>query len=261
MLSLILSYLLTSLEQARWADPMWGRLLGNLFMLQDFGLGRPGVWVDQYYNLVFWSLSYEAWFYALFFALVRHHFRAQSLVAITVGVTGFAAHYWMPNQISYFALYFLIWWAGAAMATGIRDTGTMNWSTSNYWVSVMVLGALLWLPALLVNGFNQGPGLYPLVDIRRFMSGAAILMAATWTVRSWDGLPGAIFRASIGRFAWLGPYSYALYISHFPVIHAAAALFPGMPVAVGLPLLTAAALALAWVLERRVQPLFNQWLG
>ncbi len=47
-------------------------LAGNLLMFQDFSYAKPGVFVSPFLgNSPLWSLSYEWWFYMLFFPIFR----------------------------------------------------------------------------------------------------------------------------------------------------------------------------------------------
>jgi len=259
VISLGLGYLLASASLGHWAEARPWRLLGNLLMMQDFGYGRPGVWIDQYYNLVLWSLSYEIAFYAIFFITLKHR-AANTAVAWGVGLFGFLSHYVWPNQISYFCIYFPVWWAGARMATAATN-GEFTWRVPLVLAGGLVAGAALWLPALATAGWSQGAGLYPLIDIRRFLAAAVLLLVAVWVARSWDGWQGAVFRGTIGRFVSFGRYSYALYISHFPLVAASFVILAHWPAWFAIGIVALLAISLAFCLERGIQPIFNRLLA
>ncbi|MEM9770963.1 MAG: acyltransferase, partial [Cyanobacteria bacterium P01_D01_bin.73] len=50
-------------------DPdFWPTLVGNLFMVQEISTLKPGIHINPFLgNLPFWTLTYEWWFYFLFF--------------------------------------------------------------------------------------------------------------------------------------------------------------------------------------------------
>ena len=72
LLGLVLGYLSEAATMRGWPAADWGRLAGNLAFLQDFEPVKPGVICSTYYsNSPLWSLSYEWWFYVLFFVVWR----------------------------------------------------------------------------------------------------------------------------------------------------------------------------------------------
>lgn len=69
----LLGYGIKCYQAGMLTDPEWKTLLGNIFMLQDVISQKPNVLSASYMgNGVLWSLSYEWWFYMLFFFLSTH---------------------------------------------------------------------------------------------------------------------------------------------------------------------------------------------
>jgi peptidoglycan/LPS O-acetylase OafA/YrhL len=71
ILALILSVTLAGNYSSLLSFDFFFQLFGNLVMLQDFEAGKPGVWFSPLGgDSPLWSLSYEWWFYMLFFVCV-----------------------------------------------------------------------------------------------------------------------------------------------------------------------------------------------
>jgi peptidoglycan/LPS O-acetylase OafA/YrhL len=253
--SLVLGYILASAAQGGLVDPLWGRLVGNLGMIQDFGYLRPGVWVEQYYNPVLWSLSYESWFYGLFFIAICISGAWRNAFVIGLAVVGFASHYVIPNQISYFLIYFLIWWVGADFADEYRRTGCVRVTRALIWSATCLGCAALWLPALKLG--EQGWGLYPMVDIRRFIAAAVIISAAAIIFRSWNTRPVQFVWSVFRPFRHLGRISYAVYICHFPVVNWFAASNFHIHPALGVGLIT----VLVFIIAAMMEYVFQNWVN
>jgi hypothetical protein len=68
----LLAYVIKSYTEGGFVNPEWSTLFGNIFMLQDIISQKPNVISPVYMgNGVLWSLSYEWWFYMLFFVLTK----------------------------------------------------------------------------------------------------------------------------------------------------------------------------------------------
>src|SRR5438477_8597718 len=94
-----------------------GNLAGNLINLQDIKR-IPNNWFQPYYgNNPLWSLSYEWWFYILFFPIFKYiKEKLQVIVALGISVFGFITFILYNNKISITLEYFFIWWSGVEIA-------------------------------------------------------------------------------------------------------------------------------------------------
>jgi hypothetical protein len=114
-----------------------------------------------------------------------------------------------PNQISLFLLYFIIWWGGAELAKAY-PSGGMTFSSQR--ALVIYLGAFLILigtPALraIYRRSALNPGKYPVLQFRHFLGAVTFLaLALAWK-------PGRRPR----MFSVFAPFSYALYLFHYPL--------------------------------------------
>lgn len=196
----------------------WREIAGNALMLQDFSLGKPGVWFNACGgNVPLWSLSYEWWFYLLFFPLYKYvPPRWQLPVVAALSTSGLATFALWPNQASLFLMYFILWWTGLELARAYTDG--VRPTPRNQRKLVLVLGGMCALVGgVLLFGTERparlSPGMHPLLEIRHFAAGFVLLCGGLlWSQLRWRG-----FAAIFGVFALLAPISYAIYVFHFPL--------------------------------------------
>lgn len=215
--SLVFSYLLASFAEGTWApvDPV--ELFGNIIMMQDFAFMRPGVWFNQFYNDALWSLSYEWWFYMIFFPLMKWKAspRTKNIAVYAFSISCVILNLIIPNQICWFGAYFVVWWTGAEMAREYRETRAVT--IHRQWPGALVMGtiAALWLyPLTMIPRKDWALGLYPLIDIRRFAGAACmVIIGIQWRRMGW-----VLFDYTFGPFKHLAPISYGIYALHFPIL-------------------------------------------
>ena len=128
LISLALAYVASCIGASQSGG--WRQFLGNLAMLQDNSFLKKGVWVDTFAgNTPLWSLSYEWWFYMMFYPIISLLFfqpRRQMVLTFSLSVLGFLSYQAIPNQISLFLGYFFIWWVGVELRASIRRRGRLR---------------------------------------------------------------------------------------------------------------------------------------
>ncbi len=216
VIALLISYLVGL--GAGVMRPNYVNLLGNLFMLQDFGLYKPGVWIDTFNgNLPLWSLSYEWWFYMMFFPIYRFvPARFQLPLVAMISFLGLGTYIAFPNQLSLFALYFILWWTGLEFARtycqGIKPTFATqlpSLSVLGLFCVLVPVGMFFLMPPSPV----PSPGFHPFLETRHFLACFVFSIAALlWSSARWK-----YFSSLFGIFTWVAPISYALYAFHYPL--------------------------------------------
>lgn len=197
-----------------------GQLLGNVFMLQDISSagGKPGVWITPFCgNLPLWSLSYEWWFYMMFYPIYRYiPERLQVHLVAVLSLFGFITFTIHPNQPSLFLMYFFLWWSGAEIArsylAGDRLSITSQGRTLCY---LALLTCLVAMPVMSAVVHHQplSFGIHPVLEFRHFAACLLFLVIGLlWARMRWVG-----FRLLFGVFALIAPISYALYVFHYPL--------------------------------------------
>jgi len=219
-------------------------LMGNALMLQDFSGGKPGVLFGTFGgNTALWSLSYEWWFYVMFFPVFTYvDEKLQAWLVTAAALIALAIYNRVNFQPLLFIAYFPLWWVGAEIARSVRRNQPLP-------LPVIALAATVacWfaLPVLIAweNGAPLSYGLHPVLEARHAM--ACLLLVGAFLVAS---------RMNVARFGWLlkpfaiiAPISYGLYATHFPIV--SAHLFPGAILPLRLALYGLIALAVAWFAE------------
>lgn len=269
LLILPITWLVQCLIEGQLADPRWRELAGNLAMLQDNNVAsRVAPYLE---NSALWSLSYEWAFYLLFFAILRLSLRAgedrhgaqarrrQLGWVAGLALVGVAIHRVWPNQISLFAMYMPIWWAGAEFAREYMRTGAVSVRAQLAPLGLVTLIAGTWVVPvyeLWQSGGELSLWRHPLLELRHFLTALLILSGGlAWNAIGWRG-----FYPLLKPFERVAPISYGLYIVHKPFMHLAAERSPLGDPWLELLWLIPVVGALAWVIERGIHGTVIRWL-
>ncbi len=213
----LLGYLIKCYSEGTLASPEWQTLFGNIFMLQDVISQKPHVISAAYMgNGVLWSLSYEWWFYMLFFLLVTqiNTNKINRWVGI-ISITAAATYIIYPFIVNRLAMYFAIWWIGVRFAEIYlkKEKFTIKAIMPSAYV-LLVITALLALNLYIHYSYTKVYSYplvaYPFIELRHFVFAIMVMFGAIiWENLKWRG-----FNAFFGIFKYLAPCSYVIYISH-----------------------------------------------
>lgn len=237
------------------------QLLGNILMLQDGATLKPGSIVNTFSgNSPLWSLSYEWWFYMMYFPLLSlgsEQRQRRAVAAITVaGAAMFVAY---PHFVFRVLMNFSIWWMGVEMARSFARNGRVEFRDM---LPTFALGGVLSLllianAALLYSSEAAGLnfGAYPWLEVRHVTT--AVVMVGAGLVFQHFGFIG--IRQVLAPFTGLASISYAVYVFHRPMLRLEAhPWIADQPFAgwlcVGL------AFPLAYLAEVKLQPHITRWL-
>lgn len=234
-----LGYLADSYAAHTWlpADPR--TLLGNLAMLQDARGYKPGVYFDTFHNGPAWSLSYEWWYYMMFFPLLIAPFawRARKYIVFTLAALAFVSaalvipdvqkklHLagWHSFGFANFLLLFPVWWAGVEMAREYQQTSRVTvkrqWpSVAALWFFTIVFAAWYAQPQhqlyFLASDGREQHMKYEAGELKHFGFAAVLLTGGLL----WHTLGWPLFKQTVGHFERLAPISYGIYIIHMPLL-------------------------------------------
>lgn len=190
-------------------------MIGNLLMLQDLPALKPHVIVAPFMgNSPLWSLSYEWWFYMLFFPLNKYGKNHASLIVGAVSICAALTYVIYPNFVNRELMYFCIWWLGIAAARlYVQGVSISIMQLRNELMPVFGITLILLVNALSIGDFSHW-GIHPLLELRHFSFSLFVLIfAMQWKKLNWYG-----FMVLGSLFTWIAPISYEIYISHYLVI-------------------------------------------
>ena len=191
-------------------------LLGNILMFQDFDGGKPGVFFGTFSgNPALWSLSYEWWFYMLFFIVwKKYDYFNQIKPVLFITFSGFITYQLIPNQISLFCSYFLIWWIGVELAKQYKNGDNIkNLKLSFSWLILLMFLNLINSILYKLNGGSLSFGIYPILQLRHtFAAVIFVTIYFVWNYYKWIGF-NTIFKI----FYFIAPLTYSIYILHYPL--------------------------------------------
>lgn len=257
LLSLVLAYGIACWN-ARAAVPMNLRILaGNLFMLQDHP-ERPGAIVPPFAdNMPLWSLSFEWWFYMMFYPIykylpaARQKFFVMLLCVVALGINALR-----PNGICWFLIFFPIWWTGVEFAREFVETGDVTLKRQAPLLGFLLVPAAYyaivtwnWRLAGRTVYFIE----YPFVEFRYFFLTIVFVLG----VFLWKQWRFALFNNVFGIFRVVAPVSYALYLFHYPLVCGLRLLGGGSLFYLDLALRVCLAFLLAWLAEGPLQRWIN----
>jgi peptidoglycan/LPS O-acetylase OafA/YrhL len=220
----LLGYGIKCFEEGGMANPQWLRLGGNLLMLQDVVTQKPnvicGVYMD---NGPLWSLSYEWWFYMLFFLLITK-IKAERM-NFWIGVITISAavsYLFYPFMLNRLLMYFAIWWIGVRFAKTYLANETFSIRQMLPYGAVLltitaILGLNLYLNRAAIDTYQFRYSAFPIIEFRHFAFAVIVMFGAIiWNNSHWFG-----FNQLFGVFKYIAPCSYVIYISHtYLVVHA-----------------------------------------
>jgi len=213
----IMSYLIQCYKAKGVADIEFWNLLGNIFMLQDVYSLKPNVIVPSYLgNGVLWSLSYEWWFYMLFYILVSN-IKAEKINRFVAILTILAALTYLiyPFIVNRLIMYFAIWWAGVRFAEiYIKKEEYTFKAIIPQLITISIISTILAFNLQLNFEYTKIYAYplvaYPFVELRHFIFALLVLIASIlWKRLHWIG-----FNLLLGRFKYIASISYVIYISH-----------------------------------------------
>ena len=236
--------------------------IGNLFMLQDFEYGKPGVWFSPLGgNSSLWSLSYEWWFYMMFYPLYKFIPPPIQLNAVgVISTIGLLSYSIFPNQISLFLMSFILWWSGVEVAKLYVDKQEISFRVLRPLLVWLGTIALLQSVSVFVSIVKRQPisfGMHPILEVRFTLDCLALIsLGVLWRKRQWK-----FFGGTIGRFSSLSSISYALYVLHWPLAIAPTYLDKIGNKWIEILCYITITLSVAWVAEGPFQRWINRHIG
>lgn len=254
--SILISYALYNDKQ----DPdLIKKIIGNLLMLQDVSALKNGVWFDTLFgNSPTWSLAYEWWFYLLFIPLGLKR-NVPHWVPASLALIGVISYQIQPNQISLYLGYFYIWWTGASMGAEFKRTGEISFREQRLNLTLLLIVAIAWwIPAIVeIKSQHQFQiGVSPLLQARHHTTALIFSIITTSWGHRFIQSPRKIF----ALFAKIAPISYALYLTHKPIMGWVSDNLTNNPVQY-LAITLLICIPISWFLEKPMQRSISKFIS
>ncbi|MDP9956821.1 peptidoglycan/LPS O-acetylase OafA/YrhL [Epilithonimonas hungarica] len=197
-------------------------LLGNLSMLQDNVGKKPNVICNPFLdNEPLWSLSYEWWFYFLFFIIMKIEWmRNKDSYVFILCIFASITYLFYPFFINRELMYLAIWWSGLYIAKLYMSSWDISFKNLKL-PTITILIICIILSADFIRFDRQillKPGILsksPFLEFRHFLFTLIILLAIPiWKKMKWIG-----FKHFFGLFQHIAPISFVIYISHWFLIY------------------------------------------
>jgi peptidoglycan/LPS O-acetylase OafA/YrhL len=216
LIVMALGYLMECLDAGAVVDAHSRELVLNLLMLQDISSLKPNVVVDPYmHNSPLWSLSYEWWFYMLYFQVKRHASpdRQKDLFVLGLSIASAGVYVYFPEFVPRLLMYMSIWWLGVMLSNQYmqgRDitVRSMAMPLAGIFINFLICGLGVYRASL--AGTLSGLGVHPVLEMRDHLSALLIVgVALLWKAHGW-----VFFESLVKPFLRFAPISYVVYISH-----------------------------------------------
>lgn len=217
----LLAYVIKSYTEGGFVNPEWSTLFGNILMLQDIISQKPNVISPVYMgNGVLWSLSYEWWFYMLFFVLTEKIKPSKLNIWVYI-ITIIAALSYLiyPFFLNRIVMYFAIWWTGVQFADMYLKEEIYTFKSIKVYAYILVaiiaiLGLNFYINFKYTKIYDHSLVAFPFIELGHFVFVLlAMFVGIIWNKLNWFG-----FNKIFGVFKYLAPFSYGIYISHYYLV-------------------------------------------
>ncbi|MFT6406591.1 MAG: peptidoglycan/LPS O-acetylase OafA/YrhL, partial [Arenicella sp.] len=212
ILVMLLGWLIASSRVDGWANPQLIQLLLNLLMLQDIGF-KPNVIVAPYMgNSPLWSLSYEWWFYMLYYPIQRYIVSTalQQRLVYSVAVLATLIYIISPTFIPRILMYLSIWWMGVALSNVYLSNQRISFRKIRFALFGLALVCIVNLLNIALAPEIESVGVHPLLEFRHHAFALLVVSGAL----VWQHFKWRYFDRLFRPFLIFAPMSYAIYISH-----------------------------------------------
>jgi peptidoglycan/LPS O-acetylase OafA/YrhL len=222
LIAYFVSYI-SNVQLLNKALPTVNDLILNLLMLQDKSSFNPSTYVEPLFNnQPLWSLSYEWWFYMLFF-IQLHLFKKFSqminlVIASFTSLIGMFVYYFYPNQIASILIYYYLWFAGGALFYYYK----YNEKDRTY-IYALIIGYIVLITSYIflfvIGAQYKASVVFPYIKLRHFIASFVFVLFIIYFYHYFNAILKAKITARlIGSFVYFAPISFSIYVVHYPIM-------------------------------------------
>lgn len=204
--------------------PEFETIIFNLFMLQDkisFNLGDFAV-EPIFNNQPLWSLSYEWWFYMVFFIhyklAINFSINKNIILAFIISIVGMTSYYFIPNQFSSILIYYYMWFSGGVLYYIYKNENT--YTKEKILLLIGFIGLILLYSLLfIIKSEYIASVVFPYIKLRHYISALLFVLILFIFYRPISFILEKIFIEKILLFfIKLAPISFSIYAIHYPIM-------------------------------------------
>jgi len=217
----LLAYVIKSNTEGGVVNPEWSTFFGNIFMLQDIISQKSNVISPAYMaNSALWSLSYEWWFYMLFFVLAKKIKPSKlNIWVYIITIMAVLSYLIYPSFLNQFVMYFAIWWTGVQFADMYLKEEIYSFKSIKVYAYILVatiaiLGLNFYINFKYTKIYDHSLVAFPFIELGHFVFVLlAMFVGIIWNKLNWFG-----FNKIFGVFKYLAPFFYGIYIAHYYLV-------------------------------------------
>jgi peptidoglycan/LPS O-acetylase OafA/YrhL len=204
--------------------PEFETIIFNLFMLQDkvsFNLGNFAI-EPIFNNQPLWSLTYEWWFYMIFFIhykfAINFSINKNILLAFIISSVGISSYYFIPNQFSSILIYYYMWFSGGVLYY-IYKNETI-YTKEKFYLLFGFIGLILFYSLLfIVKSEYIASVVFPHIKLRHYISALLFVFILFIFYKPISFILKKRFIEKILLFfIKLAPISFSIYAIHYPIM-------------------------------------------
>lgn len=201
------------------------QLISNIFMLQDKPELKPGTFSSPiFHNEPLWSLSYEWWFYIifyfhfLFFLKNKHEYNLSLFSALALSLIGILTYKIHYNQVSIFLIYYFLWFSGGYLYLILQQKNSLKKNLIKLGFSYILIIFIYWVLFIMNEQISHYVD-HPFLELRHYISAAFFLFLSLIVSKFlFPKIKQYFLYIRIRNFfAFFGPISFALYVFHYPI--------------------------------------------
>jgi peptidoglycan/LPS O-acetylase OafA/YrhL len=227
-------------------------------MLQDtFSLKPRVICIPFLGNTPLWSLSYEWWFYMLFYFFTKQFSNKAFWWVYIISSIATASYIWYPCFLNRQLMYLIIPWVGVVMANLYIEKKLIGFKNLQIPLIFMCINtAILGINVLYMHG-SISLGISPFLEFRHF----SFAMLAIFFFIIWNRFQLIGFSKLFHFFIPVASISYGIYISHWFLVVKASylnTLIENRNLRMGIYIIVC--LLFAYFIERVVYVQVNKWI-
>lgn len=196
----------------------------NLLMLQDkisFNLGDFAV-EPIFNNQPLWSLSYEWWFYMIFFIhyklAIKLALNKNIFIAFAISIIGMITYYIFPNQISSIFIYYYMWFVGGVLYYIYKNH--QNYKREKLYILIGFISIILiYIFFFILDSSYHASVVFPYIKLRHYISALIFVSILFIFYRQLVYILEKKLIENISKiFIKLAPISFSIYAIHYPIM-------------------------------------------